>query len=107
MTIPGKRSCHPQPAERGAKKPRQDLNNSEATVRGNFIDLTLNDEDNDQNAHVAGALEVTSSSTVNGSLIDQTSRPSLSYSPHIVDKLYDTCFGMVIRSRYYNISYER
>ncbi|OJJ67705.1 hypothetical protein ASPBRDRAFT_186336 [Aspergillus brasiliensis CBS 101740] len=95
MTIPGKRNCTPQPAERGAKKLRHDLGNSEAIVRGNFIDLTLNDEDNNENAHVAGALEVTSSSTVNGSLIDQTSRPSLSYSPHIVDKGYDTCFGML------------
>ncbi|GKZ52258.1 hypothetical protein AnigIFM49718_000133 [Aspergillus niger] len=95
MTISRKRSCTPRLADEGTKKPRHGLEDSEAIVRGNFIDLTLEDEDRGENTHVAGALEATTSTRVNGSSIDHTSRLPLSYPSPVVGKAYDTCFGML------------
>ncbi|KAI2921278.1 hypothetical protein CBS63078_2712 [Aspergillus niger] len=95
MTISRKRSYTPQLADEGTKRPKHGLEDSEAIVRGNFIDLTLEDEDRCDNAHVAGALEATTSTRVNGSSIDHTSRLPLSYPSPIVGKAYDTCFGML------------
>lgn len=106
MTISRKRSYTPQLADEGTKRPKHGLEDSEAIVRGNFIDLTLEDEDRCDNAHVAGALEATTSTRVNGSSIDHTSRLPLSYPSPIVGKAYDTCFGMVNTSRKQTFSYK-